>query len=65
MARGLHAGTWPLGLATLVLLGYSSCIHIEVGSSMARCEREVALSAPLEPGWTFSADTDDGSITIR
>jgi DUF4097 and DUF4098 domain-containing protein YvlB len=64
MARGLHAGTWLLGLATLVLLGCSSCIHIEVGGSMARCERDVSLSAPLEPGSTFSADAGDGSITI-
>ena len=43
----------------------TSCVYIGSNVQTARCEKEVRLSAPLQPGSSFSAGTDDGSITIE
>jgi len=55
-------------LLGLILLAASSCICV-VGcgdwNAMAKYERQVDLSAPLEPGSSFSAETRDGSITLE
>jgi hypothetical protein len=63
--------TWLLArilsgcLLTLTLLLGGSCIYIGDIGEMARCEREVPLSAPLSPGSSFAAQTSDGSITVE
>jgi hypothetical protein len=50
-------------LALTAFLG-SSCIYIGDYGEMARFEKEVPLSAPMQPGSSFSAETGDGSIRI-
>lgn len=55
----------PAGLLAAVPLLVTSCIHIEGCGPMARYEKQVPLSAPLEPGSSFSAQTRDGSITVE
>ncbi len=55
----------PACLLALVPLLVTSCIYVEGGGPMARCEKQVPLSAPLEPGGSFSAETQDGSITVE
>ena len=54
-----------VGLLAWVLFSCSSCIYIEDGHTMARYEKEVSLSAPLEPGSSFSVEIDDGSIAVE
>ncbi len=55
----------PACLLAVVPFLVTSCIYIEGGGPMARCEKQVPLSAPLEPGLSFSAQTRDGSITVE
>ncbi len=43
----------------------TSCIYIGSYSDTVRSEKEMPLSAPMQPGASFSASTGDGSITIR
>jgi DUF4097 and DUF4098 domain-containing protein YvlB len=44
----------------------TSCLYIgEHGDERVRFEKEVPLSAPLQPGSSFSAATPDGSITVH
>lgn len=68
MARELHAGTWRLGLATLALLGCSSCIHIEVGGrswiGQSQFERTVARQIALDGSDTLDVLTRSGSLTV-
>jgi len=55
-------------LLVLILFLASSCVYVSGCGSwgpMAKYERQVELSAPLEPGSTFSAVTRDGSITLE
>lgn len=55
-------------LLGLILFVSGSCIYVSGcsdWSTMAKYEREVELSAPLEPSSTFSAATRDGSITLE
>ena len=51
-----------LGLAAL--LGVS-CIYYGGCETMVRFEKEVALSAPLAPGLSFTAETRDGAIAVE
>jgi hypothetical protein len=51
-------------LAAMTVCG-SSCIYIGSWGPMARYEKDVSLSAPLEPGSSFSASTGDGSIRVE
>jgi hypothetical protein len=62
------------GLLVLTLWAANSCVYVHTsdgttwhfgGSDKAKYEREVPLAAPLAAGSTFSADTPDGSITVR
>lgn len=54
-------------LLGLILLLASSCVYVSGcgWDQMAKYERQVELSAPLEPGSTLSAATRDGSITLE
>ncbi len=54
-----------LGMLTLAMLCCTSCIYVEGGDVTDSCQRQVPLSAPLEPDSSFAADTDDGSITLE
>ncbi len=65
MKKGWYTRAVWVGLPALVLLLCNSCIYIEGGHMMARYEKEVRLSAPLEPGSSFSAEIDDGSIVVE
>lgn len=72
MARGQSTKIALTGLLALLLLTCSSCIIIETGDGswhgrgdMVKSEREIPLTAPLASGSSFSADTGDGSITVR
>ena len=65
MRKGLHTKAAWVGLLAWVLFSCSSCIYIEGGHTMARYEKEVPLSAPLEPGSSFSVEIDDGSIAVE
>jgi hypothetical protein len=60
-----RAKTPLLGMLTLTLLGCTSCIYVEGCDVTAKYQKEVPLSAPLEPGSSFAADTGDGSITLE
>lgn len=51
----------PACLLALMPFLVTSCIY----GPMARYEKQVPLSAPLEPGGSFSAETRDGSIMIE
>ncbi len=66
MRRGLRPATLLTGVAALALSLNSSCV-VYVGGvgMMARYERELPLSAPLEAGSSFAAETRDGSITVE
>jgi Toastrack DUF4097 len=55
-------------LLGLILFLASSCVYVSGcgdWGQMAKYERQVELSAPLEMGSTFSAATRDGSITLE
>jgi hypothetical protein len=52
-------------LVTLTAFLTTSCIYIGGSVQLARCEKEVPLSAPLPPGSSFSVTTRDGAITVR
>lgn len=54
-----------LGMLALTMLGCTSCIYVDGGNVTASSQRQVPLSASLEPGKSFAADTDDGSITLE
>ena len=41
------------------------CVHMGSWALRAKYERTVQLSAPLQPGSTFAAQTHNGSITIE
>ncbi|OHB66874.1 MAG: hypothetical protein A2Y77_02625, partial [Planctomycetes bacterium RBG_13_62_9] len=43
----------------------SSCIYIGGCGAMARHERELSLSAAMQPGALFAAQTGDGSIRVE
>ena len=52
----------------LMLFLASSCVYVSGcgrWGPMAKYERQVELSAPLEPGSAFTAETQDGSITLE
>lgn len=65
MNKGLYARTALACLLTLTAFLSTSCIVIGHHTERVRCERDVPLSAPLQPGSSFSASTDDGSITVK
>ncbi|MBN1508721.1 MAG: DUF4097 family beta strand repeat protein [Sedimentisphaerales bacterium] len=65
MNKGLYARTALACLLTLTAFLTTSCIVISHHSERVRCEKEVPLSAPLQPGSSFSASTDDGSVTVK
>lgn len=66
MADGIRARAFLSGTMVVALLGCTSCVYIRTcDDPMARYERTVPLSASLEPGSCFSADTRDGSIAIE
>jgi DUF4097 and DUF4098 domain-containing protein YvlB len=72
MARRLNTRIALAGLSAVLLFACNSCIYIEAGDTgwhgrgdMVRHEREVPLAAPLTAGSSFSAETGDGSITVR
>jgi hypothetical protein len=65
VADGILARVSLSGVLILMLFCCTSCIYVEGCDTMARCERQVPLSAPLELGSSFSADTGDGSITLE
>ena len=55
-----------LACLTCLLMLLSGC-YISIGGCVARAkyQRQVQLSAPLQPGSTFAAQTHNGSITIN
>lgn len=55
----------PACLLAVLPLAAASCTSVEGRGPRARCEKQVSLTAPLEPGGFFSAATQDGSITIE
>jgi DUF4097 and DUF4098 domain-containing protein YvlB len=65
MNRRLHAQTALACLLTLTACLTTSCIVISDYSERVRYEKDVPLLAPLQPGSSFSASTDDGSVTVR
>jgi len=65
MNKGLYARTALACLLTLTAFLSTSCIVISNHSQRVRCEKDVPLSAPLPPGSSFSASTDDGSVTVK
>jgi len=65
MINGLLTRGLLSSALVLTLLCCTSCIYIETSDATARCERQVPLSASLEPGSSFVADTGDGSITLE
>ncbi|MEN6425384.1 MAG: DUF4097 family beta strand repeat-containing protein [Phycisphaerales bacterium] len=65
MANGLLTRVLLSSVLVLTLFCCTSCIYVEGCDTMARCERVVPLSAPLEPGSSFSAETGDGSISLE
>ncbi len=55
-------------LLGLILVMGTSCIYVsgcDGWSNRVKYERQEELSAPLEPGGSFSAETRDGSITLE
>ncbi len=69
MREGLRKRISLACLLGLTLFLVSSCVYVEgCGYSTgwaAKCERQVELSAPLQPGSAFEARTRDGSITVE
>ena len=65
MNKRLYARTALVCLLTLTAFLSTSCIIIGNHSERVRCEKDVPLSAPLQPGSSFSASTDDGSVTVK
>lgn len=65
MDKGLYARIALAASLTLTVFLGTSCIYIGSHAEMARSEKEVPLSAPLQPGSSFSANTSDGSITVK
>ena len=65
MDKGLYARIALAGVLTLTAFLNISCIYIGNCGETARCEKEVPLSAPLQAGSSFSANTADGFITIK
>lgn len=65
--KGIYTRVSLACLLGLTLFLANSCIYISGcdWSTMAKYERQVELSAALEPGSTFSAATQDGSITLE
>lgn len=55
----------PAFLLALIPFLVTSCIYLEGCGPRARYEKQVPLSAPLEPSSSFSAETRDGSITVE
>jgi hypothetical protein len=55
----------PACLLAVIPFLVTSCIYFEGCGPRARYEKQVPLSAPLEPGSSFSAQTRDGSITVE
>ncbi|UCG57608.1 MAG: DUF4097 family beta strand repeat protein [Phycisphaerales bacterium] len=65
MNKGILNGT-SLGSLLVLLVVIPGCvIQIGGGPMSARYERQVTLSAPLQPGSAFAAQTSDGSITVE
>ena len=66
MTRGSYTKITLVGLLAGALFACSSCVYIHTGDmAKSRFEREVPLAAPLAAGSSFSADTGDGSVTVR
>ena len=68
MKKGIYAHLSLAGLLGLIVFAASSCVYVSGCGDcgfMAKYERQVELSAPLEPGSTFAAETRDGSITLE
>jgi len=68
MKNGIYTHISLACLLGLILFLASSCVYVsgcDNWDPMAKYERQVELSAPLEPGSTFSAETRDGSITLE
>lgn len=59
----LNRASLACSLCLLVIVG-GCCIHIGSCAMLAKHERQVRLSAPLQPGSAFEAQTHNGSITI-
>jgi len=68
MKNGIYAHISLACFLGLIVFLASSCIYVSGCGDWnltAKYERQVELSAPLEPGSTFSAETRDGSITLE
>lgn len=67
MSNGLYARTALACLLPVTALLTTSCIYvgdIDGGNWNARTDKEIPLSAPLQPGASFSATTGDGAIAV-
>ncbi len=68
MKNGIYTRVPLACLLGLILFLASSCVYVSGcgdWGQMAKYERQMELSAPLEPGSTFAAETRDGSITLE
>ncbi|NLH42168.1 MAG: hypothetical protein GX448_10035 [Planctomycetes bacterium] len=65
MRLQLRAKVPLLGALVLTMFSCSSCVYVSGCEATASYRKEIPLSAPLEPGSSFAADTGDGSITIQ
>jgi len=65
MNKGLYARTALVCLFPVTAFLSTSCIVIGDHVETARFEKEVPLSAPLQPGSSFSAVTNDGAIVVN
>lgn len=65
MRKGCPTETSPACLPALVLTLSGSCVYLGSCDTKAHYEKQVSLSAPPEPGLSFSAETHDGSVTCK
>ncbi|MBN1511433.1 MAG: DUF4097 family beta strand repeat protein [Phycisphaerae bacterium] len=65
MRKRFPAKTPLICLFGLILVLSGSCVYVGSCDTTAQYQRQVSLSAPLEPGLSFSAETHDGSITVE
>ncbi len=64
MNKGLYARIALICLSPVTACLSTSCIYIGDHVETVRFEKEVSLSAPLQPGSSFSAVTNDGAIVV-
>lgn len=65
MKKGFHAKVSLCYLLVLSLLLAGCSINIGSYAMLARYERQLVLSEPLQPGSSFSAQTHNGSIKVK